>query len=43
MATETENLDKCFEVVSAVVQKAGDVSLINLFKNVIIEWKFRSL
>lgn len=25
MASEVENLDKCFDVVSAVVQKAGDV------------------
>lgn len=25
MATEIENLDKCFEVVSALVQQAGDV------------------
>lgn len=26
MATEVEDLDKCFEVVSALVQQAGDVS-----------------
>lgn len=25
MASEAENLDKCFDVVSAIVQKAGDV------------------
>lgn len=28
MGSESENLDKCFEVVSDVVQKAGDVSKI---------------
>lgn len=28
MGSESENLDKCFEVVSDVVQKAGDVSEI---------------
>lgn len=28
MGSEAENLDKCFEVVSDIVQKAGDVSCI---------------
>lgn len=28
MGLEAENLDKCFEVVSDIVQKAGDVSCI---------------
>lgn len=31
MASEEENLDKCFEVVSDVVQKAGDVRKICIF------------
>lgn len=34
MGSESENLDRCFEVVSAVVEKAGDV---NIFKQFLIE------
>lgn len=29
MGSESEDLDKCFDVVSTVVQKAGDVSVFN--------------
>lgn len=37
MGSESEDLDKCFEVVSAVVQKAGDV-LILIFFSFLLNW-----
>lgn len=36
MASEVENLDKCYEVVSDVVQKAGDVRKTILHKFILI-------
>lgn len=42
MGSESEeNLDKCFEVVSAVVQKAGDVNCNLLSFNRINDWKIK--
>lgn len=32
MSSEEENLDKCYEAVSAIVQKAGDVIYINFLE-----------
>lgn len=31
MSSESENLDRCFEVVSAVVEKAGEVRNYHIF------------
>lgn len=31
MGSESENLDRCFEVVSGIVEKAGEVSDYRVF------------
>lgn len=35
MSGETEDLDKCFEVVSKIVQTAGEVSNINFITSIL--------
>ncbi|XP_031623692.1 inositol monophosphatase 2 [Contarinia nasturtii] len=43
MATETENLDKCFQVVSDIVQKAGDLIASRFWKSKNVKQKLSDI